>query len=552
MLRKLHIVNYAIIDEIVIDFAENLNVITGETGAGKSILMGALSLILGERADSSTLRNRDKKCFIEGFFEVKGKALVQDFFSANELEFEEELVLRREIGVNGKSRGFINDSPASVFQLKQLASLLVDLHQQFDTLELGDSDFQREVMDALAQNQATLKEYQGIFNQWQAKKKGLDELQQKKTSFYKELDYQQYLFDELNELNLADNELEGLEVELKMLSNSESIKSVLTNVYAELKEQDQPLVQQVKIMANQLQGCAQYIKELPELAQRLLSTQVELQDIAEEIDRLNDHITFDQSRIDTINERLSAGYKLLKKHGVLTTNELISLKKDLEEKLQAVLQIDDLIAVEEKAVQELHTKATQLAATLSNRRSKQINPFVNKVNILLQQVGMPNAQIKVLVQPAPLSHFGADAIEFLFDANKTNRFEPVRKVASGGELSRLMLCIKSLIAQSVDLPTLIFDEIDTGISGEAAKQVGLIMKDLTNNRQVICITHQPQIAGKAHAHFYVYKENKGSAVTTNIKLLSREERITSIAQMLSGEKPTPAAMENAREMVLAD
>lgn len=552
MLRKLHIVNYAIIDEIVIDFAENLNVITGETGAGKSILMGALSLILGERADSSTLQNREKKCFIEGFFEVKGKALVQEFFTANDLDFEEELVLRREIGVNGKSRGFINDSPASVFQLKQLASLLVDLHQQFDTLELGDSDFQREVMDALAQNQATLKEYQGIFNQWQAKKKGLDALQQKKTSFYKELDYQQYLFDELNELNLADNELESLEEELKMLSNSESIKSVLTNVYAELKEQDQPLVQQVKIMANQLQGCAQYIKELPELAQRLLSTQVELQDIAEEIDRLNDHITFDQSRIDTINERLSAGYKLLKKHGVLSTNELISLKVELEEKLQAVLQIDDLIVREEKEVEDLLTKTTSLAATVSNRRSKQITPFVNKVNLLLQQVGMPNAQIKVLVQPAPLSHFGADVIEFLFDANKTNRFEPVRKVASGGELSRLMLCIKSLIAQSVDLPTLIFDEIDTGISGEAAKQVGLIMKDLTNKRQVICITHQPQIAGKAHAHFYVYKENKGSAVKTNIKLLSREERITSIAQMLSGEKPTPAAIENAREMVLAD
>ena len=552
MLRKLHIVNYAIIDEIVIDFAENLNVITGETGAGKSILMGALSLILGERADSSTLQNREKKCFIEGFFEVKGKALVQDFFTANDLDFEEELVLRREIGINGKSRGFINDTPASVYQLKQLASLLVDLHQQFDTLELGDSDFQREVMDALAQNQATLKEYQGIFIQWQAKKKGLDALQQKKTSFYKELDYQQYLFDELNELNLADDELESLEEELKMLSNSESIKSVLTNVYAELKEQDQPLVQQVKIMANQLQGCAQYIKELPALAQRLLSTQIELQDIAEEIDRLNDHITFDQSRIDTINERLSAGYKLLKKHGVLSTKELISLKNELEEKLQAVLQIDDLIAREEKAVQELHTKTTSLAATLSNRRSKQINPFVNKVNILLQQVGMPNAQIKVLVQPAPLSHFGADVIEFLFDANKSNRFEPVRKVASGGELSRLMLCIKSLIAQTVDLPTLIFDEIDTGISGEAAKQVGLIMKDLTKNRQVICITHQPQIAGKAHAHFYVYKENKGSSVKTNIKLLSREERITSIAQMLSGEKPTPAAMENAREMVLAD
>ena len=552
MLCKLHIVNYAIIDEIVVDFAENLNVITGETGAGKSILMGALSLILGERADSSTLQNRDKKCFIEGFFNVKEKASVQEFFKVNDLDFEEELVLRREIGTNGKSRGFINDTPATVFQLKQLASLLVDLHQQFDTLELGDTDFQRQVMDALAQNQLILKEYQGIFSQWQVQKKELDNLQQKKISFYKELDYQQFLFDELSELNLTENELEHLEAELKMLSNSENIKAVLTNVYAELKEQDQPIVQQIKIMTNQLQSCAQYIEELPQLVQRLSSTQVELQDIAEEIDRLNDHLTLDQSRIDTINERLSTGYRLLKKHSVLTTNDLITLKNELEEKLQAVLQIDDLIIHKQKALQELHTKVGSLATSLSARRTNQIDPFVKKVNVLLKQVGMPNATIKVVIEPAPLSTYGANDIEFLFDANKSNRFEPVRKVASGGELSRLMLCIKSLIAQSVDLPTLIFDEIDTGISGEAAKQVGLIMKDLANTRQVICITHQPQIAGKAHAHFYVYKESKGNAIKTNIKLLSRDERITSIAQMLSGEKPTAAAIENAREMVLAD
>ena len=552
MLRKLHILNYAIIDEIEIDFSNQLNVITGETGAGKSILMGALSLILGERADTSILQNRDKKCFIEGYFNVEDKNAVKSFLEANELDVEEELVLRREIAANGKSRGFINDTPATLFQLKELASLLVDLHQQFDTLELGDSDFQREVLDALAANNDLLLNYQQHYRMWQQTKKELDALQQKKSGFYKELDYQQFLFDELNDLNLADNELEDLEVELKMLSNSEGIKTALTSVYAELKEQEQPIVQQLKIMANQLQGFAQFHTQLPSLIERLLSTQVELQDIAEEVDRLNDHVSFDQARIDVINERLSVGYKMMKKHGVQTTNELRAIKDELESKLEMVLQIDDLLAEKEKEVKELQDKAEKTAKIISDKRKKQLQPLTEKVNALLHQVGMPNAKLKVQVENCPLSIFGCDNIEFLFDANKSNRFEPIRKVASGGELSRLMLCIKSLVAESIDLATLIFDEIDTGISGEAARQVGKIMKELANTRQVICITHQPQIAGKADAHFYVFKQVKGDTVKTNIKLLSQDERIINIAQMLSGEKPTAAAIENAREMIIAE
>ncbi len=552
MLRKLHIINYAIIDEIAIDFANQLNVITGETGAGKSILMGALSLILGERADTSLLQNREKKCVIEGYFEVDNKPAVTNFLEENDLDAEAELVLRREIAVNGKSRGFINDTPSTVLQLKQLASLLVDLHQQFDTLELGDTGFQREVLDALAHNQQDLNVYQNFYQQWQQQKKLLEALQAQKAGFDKELDYNQFLFDELNELKFQENELEELEEELKTLSNAENIKSVLSSVYSELKEQEQPIVNQLKIMANQLQGCAQFSKELPALTERLASAQVELQDIAEEVVRLNDHLTFDQARIDLINERLSAGYKLLKKHSVLTTNELLSIQASLESKLQGVLEIDDQIAAKEKEVKGLFDEAAQTARAIAEKRKKQCKPFEEKVNALLKQVGMPNAQIKVQINSVQLSQFGIDEIEFLFDANKSNRFEPVRKVASGGELSRLMLCIKSLVAESIDLPTLIFDEIDTGISGEAARQVGLIMKDLATTRQVICITHQPQIAGKADAHFYVYKEDKGHAVKTNIKRLTKDEQITSIAQMLSGEKPTAAALENAREMVLAD
>ncbi|MBA4141097.1 MAG: DNA repair protein RecN, partial [Segetibacter sp.] len=291
--------------------------------------------------------------------------------------------------------------------------------------------------------------------------------------------------------------------------------------------------------------------DLPAIAERLKSSQIELQDIAEEVDRINDHVQFDQERIDRLNERISAGYKMLKKHNVQTTNELISIRNELHNKLEAVLNIDEQIARKEQEVKILLAKCEEAAHKLSTQRKKQTPTFGQKVNELLQQVGMPNARLKVQVQPAPLNLFGNDNIEFLFDANKSNRFEPLRKVASGGELSRLMLCIKSLVAQSIDLPTLIFDEIDTGISGEAARQVGFIMKDLATNRQLITITHQPQIAGKADSHFFVYKEIKGDAIKTNIKLLSNDERITAIAKMLSGEKPTAAALENAREMVAA-
>ena len=550
MLRKLHIQNYAIIDEIDIDFSNTLNVITGETGAGKSILMGALSLILGERADSSSLQNREKKCFVEGFFSVDNKKAVEKFLTENEFDFEEELVIRREISASGKSRGFINDTPATVQQLKELASSLVDLHQQFDTLELGDSDFQRQVLDGLANNGELLSTFQKNFRNWNKQKNELEQLQKQKETFQKEFDYHQYIFNELDQLGLSENELENLENDLQLLTNAEGIKTALSKVYFELKESEQPIVTQLKLLANQLSGLAEYHKDLPELAKRLNSTQIELQDIADEVEGLNDHVNYDQQRIDQVNERLSAGYKMLKKHAVQTTNDLIAIRNDLSQKLESVLNIDETISAKEQEVKSLQQKAEDIAKNISTRRKKEIPGLEQKVNELLHQVGMPNARLKVRVEPAPLHLFGIDAIDFLFDANKSNRFEPIRKVASGGELSRLMLCIKSLVAQSVDLPTLIFDEIDTGISGEAAKQVGFIMKDLSANRQLITITHQPQIAGKADAHFFVYKEIKGDSIKTNIRLLSGEERITSIAQMLSGEKPTAAALENAREMVM--
>ena len=551
MLKRLHIQNYAIIDEIEIDFSSKLNIITGETGAGKSILVGALSLILGDRADTNVLLDRNKKCFVEGLFSTDQKRDVRTFLKENDLDADEEVVIRREINTNGKSRAFVNDTPVNLDQLRLLSSMLVDLHRQFDTLVLGESDFQREVLDALAGNSALLLQYQTMYYRLQNARKDLDELQQQKNTFTREYDYNKFLLDELEEAAFTENELEQAEVELKLLSNSEGIKTILSKVSYQLNESEQPIVQELKALQNQLSAISSYHTNLEEVLKRMQSTQIELQDIADEIDRINDHVNYDPKQIEKLNDRISVGYKLLKKHGVKTTNELLAIQASLDNKLQAVLNIDEAISAKEKEVESMFKEAVDLASRLSDKRKKQIKPFQQKVNELLNQVGMPNARLKVDINDhSSLQPSGNDAIEFLFDANKSNRFEPVRKVASGGELSRLMLSMKSLIAESIDLPTMIFDEIDSGISGEAARQVGIIMKGLALKRQVISITHQPQIAGKADSHFFVYKEIKGEAIKTNIRQLSKEERITTIAKMLSGEKPTAAALENAKEMVM--
>jgi DNA repair protein RecN (Recombination protein N) len=549
MLSKLIIQNYAIIDSLEINFSEHFNIITGETGAGKSILIGALSLILGERADSSVLLQKEKKCFIEGIFNIEKRKNVIQFLNENDFAADDELVLRREIAANGKSRGFINDTPANLQQLKQLASMLVDLHQQFDTLELGDSDFQREVVDALAGNEKVLLQYISLFNEWKQIQQQLEQLTAQKNNFQKELDYNQFLFDELNDIDLKENELEDLDKELEVLNNSEEIKAALSSSVYELKESEQPVVQSIKQLINKLNHFASFNSTLNELISRLQSTQIELADISNELESLNDEVNYDEARINFINERLSQGYRLQKKHGVQSTNELVAIKNELQQKLNAVLNIDAAIANAQNKFNEQKKQLEIFAEELSAKRKKIIPSLEKNVNTLLTQVGMPNAKIKIAIADMPLNQFGKNNIEFLFDANKNIGYEPLRKVASGGELSRLMLCIKSLVAEKINLPTLIFDEIDTGISGEAAKQVGIIVKQLSKQRQVISITHQPQIAGKADAHFYVYKQIKNETVQTNVRLLTKHERIQAIAQMLSGEAPTAAAIENAKEMI---
>ncbi len=549
MLQKLHIQNYAIIDDLSITFKQHLNIITGETGAGKSILMGALNLILGERADSTVLLQKEKKCVVEGWFDAEKNKSIKHFLTVNDLDAEDVLLVRREIAITGKSRAFINDTPVTLAQLKELNSLLVDLHQQFDTLELGDTGFQREVLDALAGNIDLVQEYAVQHKQYLATKKALEELQQQQTSANTTYDYNKFLYDELEASSLKPNELEELDAELKLLSNAENIKQQLGSVYFELKESEQPLVQQLKSLYNKLQLLTQYHTGIDNLAKRLQSTQIELKDIADELETISDGVQYSAERFQLVNDRIALGYKLQKKHGVTSTIELLNIQEGLQQKLNDVLNISEAITAKEKQAAQLLKQCEQAAKTITANRAKAIKPFTEKVNTLLKQVGMPNAQLKVELTTVALNQYGSDAIAFLFDANKSNRFEPLHKVASGGELSRLMLCIKSLVAQKLQLPTLIFDEIDTGISGEAAKQVGNIMKELSANHQLIAITHQPQIAAKANAHFFVHKAIKEDKIVTDVKLLNNDERITAIAQMLSGEKPTAAALQNAREMV---
>ncbi len=453
MLQQLHIQNYAIIEEISIDFSSQLNVITGETGAGKSIIMGALSLIFGDRADTSVLLNREKKCFVEGIFKLEDRKDARLFLKENDLDTEDEITIRREITSAGKSRAFVNDTPVNLEQLRGLSALLVDLHRQFDTLELGESGFQREVLDALGSQGAALRHYQAVFQPITSLEKELKILSDQKLQFDREADYHRFLFEELDQAAFRDRELEQLDEELKLLSNAESIKEVLSKLYFDLQESEQPTLQQLKISANQLHSVASFQGSLPELVRRLQSVQVELQDIADEVYHLNNHIGYDAKRIEEINDRIATGYRLQKKHGVKTTAELLAIRDGLAKKIDAVLNTEEQINQKEKAIHDLREKATQSADLISKARHAQIKKLEQQVNQLLQQVGMPNARLKVQIVKIELNEYGMDSVEFLFDANQTGRFEPLRKVASGGELSRLMLCIKSLVAESIDLPT---------------------------------------------------------------------------------------------------
>lgn len=549
MLQKLSIRNYALIDSVELELGKGLNIITGETGAGKSIMLGALSLILGQRAETRYFFNQDKKCIIEGWFLLADEQL-QSLFKENDLDFYKENTLRREISTDGKSRAFINDTPVTLAVMKQIGEQLIDIHSQHATLEVNDPAFQLSIVDTLAGHQQLLMNYRNKFKQYRQQQQLLTELQTKAGEARNKQDYEQFLFNELENANLQTDEQEKLETELQMLNNAENIKRSLLTSYNLLSEEETAVLPILKEVIGQLQSIEKFNPVYDELNERLRSALIELKDIAAETAGLEEDIVFNPSRIEEVNIRLDLVYGLQQKHRVSTIEALLNIQDQLSDNLANLLSGDAEIERLKKALELMLTELEDMALKLTNNRSKAILTAEISIGKILQQVGMPNAKIKIeQTQAAELNKDGKDLISLLFSANSGQPPAPVGKVASGGELSRLMLAIKSILARHTSLPTLIFDEIDTGISGETALRVGDVIGDLERNMQVICITHLPQIAAKGDAHYFVYKNEQSERTTTGIRKLDNSDRVKAIAEMLSGNAPGASAMENAKELL---
>ena len=550
MLKELHIRNYAIIKEVDITFNNKLNIITGETGAGKSILMGALGLILGERADTKSLMNANDKCVIEGVFDISTYS-IKSYFDQHELDYDTTCILRREIAPNGKSRAFINDTPVNLNQLKDLGSQLVDIVSQHQTLDLNNSDFQLSIVDAIADNNLDLEQYKFSYKQYKQTEKLLSVLIDREAKAKTDEDYLQFILNELNEVNPLPTEQEELEKQLEVLSNADTIQQCAGIAFGALNADDQGLIEVLREIKVNLGNGSKHHAGLQDLVKRIDSAMIELKDIAAELENISEQIQANPSDLERIDTRLQLIFNLQKKHRVANNNELISFKLEVEEKLNNISSLSDEIINTQKLLSDLKLKISKQAAQLSDRRTKAIPQIEQRVNELLVQVQMPDAKIKISQQilSDAFNPDGIDQIDLLFAANKGSSFQPINKVASGGELSRLMLCIKSLISDKVALPTIVFDEIDTGISGEAAMKVSNVMKQHAAKHQVIAITHLPQIAGKADTHLLVYKNNDQDTTQTYIKTLSKEERIGEIARMLHGENPSDKVLEAAKELI---
>jgi len=548
MLQKLSINNYALIDDLEIVFDKGLNILTGETGAGKSIVLGALSLILGQRAESRYFFNQQKKCVIEGLFKIDGFHL-KAFFEENDLDYEAETVLRREISADGKSRSFVNDTPVNLTVLKTLGERLIDIHSQHATMEINNPLFQLMVVDAAAKHSALLDEYRAKFSQYKKGGNRLKQLVEESEKAKADLDYYQFQFDELEKAGLVAGEQEKLEKELYTLNNAEEIKRNLLSAGFLLQDSETAVLLQLREAGNQLTTPAKFNTDIETLRERLNSVVIELKDIAAEIEGIEQRTYTDEARAADINTRLTIIYNLQKKHRLSSNAELLALQDDLSGKIQQAVFGDEAIEKLQLQLAAERKELEQLAAQLSAGRSKAIPEIEKQVIHSLAEMGMANAVLSINLSDTELEKDGANAVRFLFSANKGHALAEMSKVASGGELSRLMLAIKSLIAKYTALPTIIFDEIDTGVSGEVANRVGLIMQQLADNLQVITITHLPQIASKGKAHYYVYKDDSATTTYTRIKQLNTDERVTEIAKMLSGDKPGESALQNARDLL---
>ena len=552
MLSRLLIKNYALIDNLDISFDKGFNIITGETGAGKSILMGALGLILGNRAEGKQFFDDDKKCMIEGYFAISSYNL-KEFFIENDLEYDDETIIRREISVDGKSRAFVNDSPVNLAILKALGERLIDIHSQHATLQINTEEFQLFVLDALAGNEDVLKQFRQELQQLRKITKRLKDFKEESRTANAELDYNQFLFDELEKMNVQDGEVKQLEEEQSQLENAEEIKRALLASNFLLSDGEPNVLSLLKESVQQIQQASRYFTDAEELANRLQSAYIEIKDVSLEIAGQEGAVILDEQRLAEVNTRLSEVYSFMKKHRVDSEAELIQLENELEEKLQVALNHDEMLAkLEDEKIQQ-ENLVQNLGTQLHHNRNAIKEQVEKTVADTLSHVGMANARLNISLTQVSLdkaSVKGMDAVQFLFSANKGQSLQPIYKVASGGELSRVMLAIKSLVAQKSALPTIIFDEIDTGISGEVALRVGEVMHDLAENMQVLAITHLPQIASKGTSHFKVYKEDKNDKTRSNIILLNTEERILEIAQMLSGTNPGEAAMAHAKNLLV--
>ena len=550
MIISLEIQNYAIIEKLHVALDKGLNIITGETGAGKSILLGALGLIMGKRADTKVLYHQDRKCTVEARFNIKSYDL-KGFFEANNLDYDIELIIRREISPVGKSRAFVNDTPVTLAILQELTKSLVDMHQQFDTLDTHSSKWQMEVLDSLAGNTKLLSAYQLEFKEYKVAEKRLKTLEKEAANALKELDYITFQFTELDEASLKFDEQESKEQLLNRLAGTEDIQRVANSAYFAIDESEQSIINQLQIISQDLDNIKELDPKLSESYDRVLSSLEELRDIAAVLQDVNENVEHDPNLAQETQERLDMIYRLQKKHQVVSIEELLTIQTDLHTRINSQQKMDGEINEIASKMHKLETSLKATAKKLSTSRKKIAKSFAKDIEVLLATLSMEHAKIDArLTDSDQLTPSGLDKVDYYFSANKGGTLGALKNVASGGEISRLTLVIKSLVASSMALPTLIFDEIDSGVSGEVANRMAEIISKLAKKHQVMSITHSPQIAAKAQHHYFVYKHETETRTITNIKLLSADDRIVEIAKMLSGNPPSDAAVANAKELIV--
>ncbi|CAH0995413.1 DNA repair protein RecN [Emticicia aquatica] len=548
MLSHLLIKNYALIEHLELSPDAHFNIVTGETGAGKSIMLGAIGLLLGNRADTKTLYNESEKCIIEGTFDMSG-FYVKNIFEEEELDFESSCIVRREIAPNGKSRAFINDTPVTLETLRKISSQLMDIHSQHDSILLGSNEYQLQIVDTYAQCHDKLVEYQEKYRTYKKLQDAYQQLQVEADQNKKEFDYNNFQLEELVKAKIDHNEQEQLEQELNILEHAEEVKLRLKTVYEYLNNSEQSILSILQLTVNSLNPIASYSPDYQQYKDRIQSCLLELKDVSRDIESEEDDIELDGQKIIEIQGRLNLLYKLQQKHAVKSNGELLEIQAILEEKVSKVLNLSENLSAAKERVNKAFESANKVAESLSKARQKVLTEIEKRVVGLLIELGMPNATLKIQHQNIQLNSEGIDQINFLFSANKGVTPRQLKDVASGGEFSRLMLAIKYVLGDKRSLPTIIFDEIDTGISGEVAIKVGKMMREMAQSIQVIAITHLHQIAGRGSSHFFVYKDNSSSKTVSRIKTLSKDERIVEIAKMIGGENPSESAIHSAIEML---